>query len=1293
MNLKIAQMFRFAPLFGLFFLVSCAGNGTPLTENTPQSAPEESTQGSYADDYFDDGTPTAASTLNSQAKSAPAAKKSARSGAIGSAGFNFKVKNPADWALISGPEAGESGVPYEFYNASTGRRAVLIEVELPQGEPMRLMDRAQVEMQAFESSGKKATLAETYPEEAFGTTGAFFDVAGKRYETPYEAVGFVTGGGNHIYTLTLSATDDVPAPGALKEEWKEFFADFQMLETAQETGPELSPENVQSYHSDALGYDWAVKDTLWHHWMGISRQNEDPDLVLSNKAEDVSLFVYGAMIPQDEVSQQDLFKVLLVRLGVDPGNPTLDVQRQKIKDADGNILYAQDFTLTHTVNKFDFYYTGRYIYNEGRGILIVSWTQGINKGKYSKLMDRAVEGLTMGAAPAADASAEAAKKQAKFNAAIMSQVGLLRLLENQPLVALSYFERANKMDPEEPLYLINCGFVYQMKELYGPGISHFESQKELVRKNGKLLSILGEMYEALFDYGRARECAEGALRYTPNNPEYVINLSDALWGLGQRNQSLIVVQRLYDTQPSSRLGVYLAKTYMGLDQYAEAVDVLYGVRGRFGMSVELGTALMDALMFLGRYEEARAISEETLAKDRNDYKIWTTQGKILFYSRNYREAEKSLTKALSLRPDNEDAKSFLSATKAFLGKADNRTLQKPITPVEDRTSDLKKLLRPEAKAEAVDGDFPAVVHYNKHALKADKGASDKGFAWTRTEEMLMEILDVRGAAIYREFTFDFLPGFDRIYINALEVYDSNMKLKQKASLNGAYITYATEVGGGNESQTAHFPLTDLEPGDFVYMQYSRTNIENKGMIPYTNFISSKDVPVGESVFRIYADKDRFVTEEYGPLERQEIKGGMEWKINSPVVIRKELYMPVYRDFGAGVMLTGKQEWASVGEDYQNLIKHQFKQAVSVREKAFEVKGSKANDNAVKAIVNFVRRDIRYRDIRFGGHSLIPQTAESTLKQHRGDCKDMALLLKEMLQSIGVKSYLTAIHLTEEGFEQLPTIQQFNHMILYIPKQGNISEMWVDATDKTGNDRPVPLDMEGKVALIIDDDSSRVVTTPILEDNQEHQISVDHRLFIGNDGACEFRDSVALAGKFGSVMRNRFYGRDVKEQEKLMEDFLASGIPDVSIGNIKIENLTEFNKPLVLVVTYASKGYFGQGGSELKGRFPNVWERSLFKLPKVSKRHHPIRMPHETLFSYSLNVKAAGGREVAVNGPKALTRAPDYVSYEKGCAEGTNAQNCIKWTTFALYADPSEYEKIREEWTYLLSETSPMIMVK
>ena len=1260
----------YTSLFGFSVLVSCAGNPAPTTEPDAQQS-SSNTSSYYSDDYTADfdGSSLPASGNNS-------AGISLKNGIIDAPGYRFEP--PAgNWSIIGG----EDGAPYEFYNAETGRRAVLVEVELPQGEPMRLMDRAQMEMQSFESSGKKATLAETYPEEAFGVTGAFFDVAGKRYETPYEAVGLVTGSGGKVYTLTLSATDVTLPAGALKQEWKEFFASFAMKETTQESGPELSPETIREHSSDALGYRWEVKDNFWHIWNGVARQNEDPDLVLSNKDEDISMFVYGAMVPSDEVSQSDMFKVLLTRLGVDPNEPSMDVRRVKVGDR-----YAQEFTLTHVVNKFDFYYKGRYFYDDGRGILVVSWTQGINKKKYAKIMDNAVEGLKVGAKP----SLANDKKQAKFNAAIMSQVGLLRLVENQPLVALSYFERANKMDPEEPLYLINCGFVYQLKELYGPGISYFTSQMDLVRKNGKLLSILGEMYEALFDYGHARECAEGALRYTPNNPEYVINLSDALWGLGQRNQSLIVVQRLYDTQPSSRLGVYLAKTYMGLDQYAEAVDVLYGVRGRFGMSVDLGSTLMDALVFLGRYEEARAISEETIAKDRNNYKTWTTQGKILFYSRNYREAEKSLTKALSLKPDNEDAKSFLSATKAFLGKADNRTLQKPITPVEERTASIKSLLSPSAKKAGTEGDFPAVVHYHKEALKAEKGSN-----WVRTDEMLMEILDLRGTAIYREFTFDFLPGFDRIYINALEVYDSNWNLKQKVGLNGAYITYATEIGGGNESQTAHFPLQELEPGDFIYVQFSRTNIENKGMIPYTDYVSSSDVPVGKSIFRIYADPNRFVTEEYGPLEKKTFKGGVEWSIENPVIVRKEMYMPVYRDFGAGLMLTGKQEWKNVGEDYQNLIKHQFKQAVSVREKAFEVRGSRIGDEAVKAIVNFVRHDIRYRDVRFGGHSLIPQTAEVTLKERRGDCKDMALLLKEMLEAIGVKSHLVAIHLTEEGFEQLPTIQQFNHMILYIPKQDKISERWIDATDKTGNDRPVPLDMEGKVALIIDDDNSKVVTTPILEDNQEHQIAIEHRLHIGTDGACEFRDSVTLQGKFASAIRNKFFSHDVKEQETLLEDFLASGVPDVSIGNVRIENLNEFNKPLIIVNTYASKGYFGQGGSELKGRFPNVWERSLFKIPKVSKRHHPIRMPHETQFSYTLKVTAPSGHTVTITPPKAYPKTPDYVSFEKGkeSTSGTSAGTSIRWTTFALYADPAEYEKIRAEWNYLLSETSPMIVVK
>ena len=289
---KFGRAPRFcAPLFGLFFvvsLISCAGNGQPLTDTEPQQAADESDGGSsYTDNYFDEGSSQNASGSSNKTLRQAQGHNSAR--AFGSDGFSFILPQggAGDWALVGDDDgsAHESGVPYEFYNATTGRRAVLVEIELPKGEPMRLMDRAQMEMQAFESSGKKATLAETYPEENFGGTGFFFDIAGKRYDSPYEAVGFVTGAGSRVYTLTLSATDTPLQPGELKNEWKEFFANFSMRETAASEGPELSPNNVQSFDSPALGYTWAVKDTLWHHWTGIARQNGPKTFRCSSTAQ------------------------------------------------------------------------------------------------------------------------------------------------------------------------------------------------------------------------------------------------------------------------------------------------------------------------------------------------------------------------------------------------------------------------------------------------------------------------------------------------------------------------------------------------------------------------------------------------------------------------------------------------------------------------------------------------------------------------------------------------------------------------------------------------------------------------------------------------------------------------------------------------------------------------------------------------------------------------------------------------------------------------------------------------
>lgn len=1186
------------------------------------------------------------------------------------ADFSFRLPGE-DWDVVSDPL--DATAPLEFFNAKTGRRAEIVSILLAPGESPDVMDRARAEMQGRGLSLRSVSYADVSPREEFGMTGAFFETAGRSSESALSAEGFVASAGNRVFYLSLSSQDSTDC-AAFKKEWKDFFAGFALSDALKNSTreKEFSKEVVTHYESKSLGYMFESKDSLWHNWESVAAQNGDPDLVLADMSEETAFFVYGTIVDPGEVSAQDLFKVLLIRLGVNPDEPSLETARVRGGNAE---RFVQNFTCERVIDGYDFKYVGRYFWDGGRGILVAGWAQGILYKKYAKVLERAIDGVSLLEKPESLAD----EKSRKFQAAVVNQVGLLRLADGQPLVALSYFEKANRMDPTEPLYLLNCGFVYQMKELYGPGVNHFLSEMELVRKNGRLLSILGEMYEAMMDYGEARKYAEMALRYTPNNPEYVINLSDALWGLGQRNQSLAVVQNLYDKQPSARLGVYLAKTYMGMDRYAEAVEILYATKRRFGVNVDLGLTLMDALIFMGRYPEALAVSEETLPVGSSDYRVWTSRGKAQFYSKNFVQAEKSLSHALLMHPDDEDIKSFLSASKAFLGKADNRTLQKKIDPVEMRPVALASLVNRDYTEKAKSENFPAVVHYAREALRADK---DK--AWVRTTQKLIEILDTRGVGLYSELSFDFLPGFDRIYLNALEIYDSTMTLKAKVSLSGAYITYATELGLDNEMQTAHFPLEKLSPGDFVYLQISRTSIANYGVIPFVSFEASEEVPVRTTSFKIYADTSRFVTEEYGPLSNRYDADGEEWSIDDPIVIRREPYMPNYRDYGAGFLLTGKRTWADVGREYENLIRHQFKSAIPVREKAFEVKGSRLGKEAILAEVRFVRENIRYRDVRFGGHSLIPQLAETTLRERRGDCKDQSLLLKEMLDAIGVKSKLVAIHLAEAGFESLPSIQQFNHMMLYIPKGENYPEMWVDPSDKGGNERPVPLDMEGKVALVVDGDSSHVAVTPVLENEKEHQVFLYHRLHIGKDGSAEFRDSLCMTGKFASVLRNRLYGRDAKETESLLQDLIAQGVPDVSISRVRTENVTDFDKPLKLVVTFSSKNYFGKSSDGFKGRYPNIWERSIMHLPKVRTRYLPIRMPHETEFESELEVTADG--DLRVQEALKFSRETEYVNFER-TAHG------YKWMTFAIYADPSEYERIREEWNYLLEATSPEIVVK
>lgn len=1192
--------------------------------------------------------------------------------------------NSSEWQSLNDPND-QKFYELQFFNEEKGLLAEIKVFNHSKGEAINLREKIKADQNNFELSNDKMYFTEEVDSLINGINGVFWLSAVSKKAVDHEIASFIFYSDYHYYYLSLSQKDKITKDSQFKEEWNDFFQYFSLSKKQEEYEAEYKQEFITpltKYSSELYGFDYKNKDNIWYQWNSIRTYNSDPDLALINKDEDLFAIVQANYFEDKNLVAKDIFAAYLERWGIDINSEDLNLRR-KIK---GDI-HDYTFTAINREEGKNYYYRGFFKWNGERSLMALSWTESKNKSEYQKNIDQMLNAISIND----NYNKSGTKVQKQFNARILNHLGLIRLRDEQSLVALNFFEKANKADPEEPVYLINCGFVYQLKELLHPGIDHFTKQLALVKKHGQLLAILGEFHEAVRDYAAARHYYRMALKFYPNDQELIINLSDALWGLGQKTLSLDIVEKLYQKQPSRRLGIYLAKTLMGVERYSEAVDFLYMLKSKYPINAELGHTLTDALIYLNRNEEALVVNAEVVKLDGESSRTWLSAGKSQFYLKQFRNAEQSLLRALRDDPNDNEVLNFLSATRSYLGKSDIKSIQTPITPAMEKPKDLKTLVVPNIKEKYASENFPAFVHYQEEImlLKDDNW-------WVNTEQQLIEVKDRRGISLFQEFTYSYLPNFDRIYVNTLEIYDSNMKLKTKAKSNQWYITSLKQDGSSGDAQLAHITVPAVEPGDFIYIQVSRTPIEKSGTVPFTHHICSKTIPVAKDVFKLKGKIQKIIYEDYGDIDPVKKENEITWTITDPVVIRNEKYKPTYKDYGSGILVAESQDWDVVGKNYLDLISHKIKHSLGVFEKARELQGTKRIDEElVFKFVDWVRKYIEYRDIAFGGHSLIPEESINTIHNRYGDCKDQSLLLKELLNAIGIEANLALVSIEDPVFIGLPSIQQFNHMIVYIPAKDSLwGDLYVDPSDESGTHRPVPLPFEDKTILVIDSTKSYTVALPVLEKDQEHKAFIFHRVTIDQEGHSQFMDSLVLHGKFAAGFRNQFLSYDKKGREDLIKNWLNYTFPNVVLTYTDIENVSEFNKPLIMKITFASDDYFSETENGFAGRVPNIWEQGFMKLPNVQNRHHPIKIPHEYLFISKTTILTPKGKQLVLLPQAKEPKKFDYIDFESKQEVGPNKiviEN--KWKTYAVYADANEYDKLSSEWNFALKKTSANIELK
>ncbi len=109
---------------------------------------------------------------------------------------------------------------------------------------------------------------------------------------------------------------------------------------------------------------------------------------------------------------------------------------------------------------------------------------------------------------------------------------------------------------------------------------------------------------------------------------------------------------------------------------------------------------------------------------------------------------------------------------------------------------------------------------------------------------------------------------------------------------------------------------------------------------------------------------------------------------------------------------------------------------AVKAKAAELVQGKTDDmEKVKALYDYVSRNIRYVSLSFGLGRIQPHAASEVLANGYGDCKDKNTLLAALLQSQGIESSSVLIGVERKLDPDVPSPSQFDHVITRVPVGG------------------------------------------------------------------------------------------------------------------------------------------------------------------------------------------------------------------------------------------------------------------
>ncbi len=439
----------------------------------------------------------------------------------------------------------------------------------------------------------------------------------------------------------------------------------------------------------------------------------------------------------------------------------------------------------------------------------------------------------------------------------------------------------------------------------------------------------------------------------------------------------------------------------------------------------------------------------------------------------------------------------------------------------------------------------------------------------------------------------------------------------------------------------------LEPGDAIEVQHRVDQLRQTFFGDYfgDSWMFSDRVPVVRSEWTVIcpAEKDLAVHVKNMPEGKGEpavSKSGdgkwtvRTWSLSDLPKIRMEPGMPNPAETHPVVEVSTYRDWNQFATWWWNLIKKQFTVDDGMRAKVAElVKGKETRLDKVRAIYDFVVTDIQYQAWEFGVHGYKPYAATAIFNRKWGDCKDKAILIRTMLDVVGIEAFPVLIYAAQGRSEEdmtLPQIGKFNHCIAWVPDaDGKGTGMFLDGTAQYNSLHSVPAMDRGARVLIVKPDGAEVVQIP-WNTPEEFAFVQEYDVALDGSGAATLDGKARFTGDF-SVMARSLFSVEGK-RPLVLQGMLGQSFGKHSIVETRFPDLADIGSPEVevgLKFRVDGLGVVEGGRMSVPVKFIQFGVLQQFgRVAATEKREHDLVLMNPMAFTERAVVRVPEGWKVA-----------------------------------------------------------------